>query len=80
MAHSRSASRSWLRNAAHQLISYEKPGELGNNHHYWRALAATSIGVLSNDNELFRFGVDTFKQAVGQEDNERRLPARDGAP
>src|ERR1700761_4019604 len=27
----------WLRNAANQLISYEKPGELGNNHHYWRA-------------------------------------------
>ena len=70
----------WLRNAANQLISYEKPGELGNNHHYWRALAATSIGVLSNDNELFRFGVNTFKQAVGQEDNERRLSARDGAP
>jgi poly(beta-D-mannuronate) lyase len=64
----------WLRNAAHQLISYEKPGELGNNHHYWRALAAISIGVTSNDNDLFRFGVDTFKQAVGQEDNNGAFP------
>jgi poly(beta-D-mannuronate) lyase len=64
----------WLRNAAHQLISYEKPGALGNNHHYWRALAAISIGVVSNDNELFRFGVDTFKQAVGQEDNNGAFP------
>ena len=64
----------WLRNAAHQLISYEKPGELGNNHHYWRALAAISIGVLSNDNDLFRFGVNTFKQAVGQEDNNGAFP------
>ncbi len=64
----------WLRNAANQLISYEKPGELGNNHHYWRALAATSIGVLSNDNELFRFGVNTFKQAVGQEDSNGAFP------
>jgi poly(beta-D-mannuronate) lyase len=64
----------WLNRAAHQLISYEKPGELGNNHHYWRALAATSIGVLSNDNELFRFGVETFKQAVGQEDSTGALP------
>ncbi len=64
----------WLRNAAHQLISYEKPGALGNNHHYWRALAAISIGVLSNDNELFRFGVDTFKQAVGQEDSNGAFP------
>lgn len=64
----------WLRNAAHQLISYEKPGELGNNHHYWRALAAISIGVLSNDNDLFRFGVNTFKQAVGQEDSNGAFP------
>jgi len=64
----------WLRAAAHQLISYEKPGALGNNHHYWRALAATSIGVLSNDNELFRFGVNTFKQAVGQEDSNGAFP------
>lgn len=64
----------WLRRAAHQLISYEKPGELGNNHHYWRALAAISIGVLSNDNDLFRFGVDTFKQAVSQEDANGAFP------
>ncbi len=64
----------WLRNAAHQLISYEKPGELGNNHHYWRALAAISIGVASDDNELFRFGVNTFKQAVGQEDPNGAFP------
>jgi poly(beta-D-mannuronate) lyase len=64
----------WLRTAAHQLISYEKPGALGNNHHYWRALAATSIGVLSNDNDLYRFGVDTFKQAVGQEDSNGAFP------
>jgi poly(beta-D-mannuronate) lyase len=64
----------WLRSAGHQLISYEKPGELGNNHHYWRALAAISIGVLSDDNDLFRFGVSTFKQAVGQEDSNGAFP------
>lgn len=64
----------WLRSAAHQLISYEPPGKLGNNHHYWRALAATSIGVLSKDDELFRFGVETFKQAVSQEDANGAFP------
>jgi poly(beta-D-mannuronate) lyase len=64
----------WLDSAAHKLISYEKRGELGNNHHYWRALAATSIGVLSNDNDLFRFGVNTFKEAVGQEDANGAFP------
>lgn len=63
----------WLRKAAHQLIGYEKPG-LGNNHHYWRALAATSIGVLSNDDELFRHGVEVFKEAVGQEDESGAFP------
>jgi poly(beta-D-mannuronate) lyase len=64
----------WLRKAAHQLISYEKPDALGNNHHYWRALAATSIGVLSNDDKLFRYGVEVFKQAVGQEDESGAFP------
>jgi poly(beta-D-mannuronate) lyase len=64
----------WLRKAAHRLISYEQPDALGNNHHYWRALAATSIGVLSNDDELFRHGVEVFKQAVGQEDENGAFP------
>lgn len=64
----------WLRKAAHQLISYEKPDALGNNHHYWRALAAISIGVLSNDDNLFRYGVEVFKQAVGQEDESGAFP------
>lgn len=64
----------WLRSAAHTLISYEKPGELGNNHHYWRALAATSIGVLSSDDALFRFGADTFNQAVAQLDANGAFP------
>lgn len=64
----------WLRSAAHQLISYEQPGKLGNNHHYWRALAATSIGVLSGDNGLFRFGVATYKQAISQLDPNGAFP------
>ncbi|HEX5284360.1 MAG TPA: alginate lyase family protein [Bryocella sp.] len=64
----------WLNRAAHQLISYEKPDQFGNNHHYWRALASTSIGVLSNDNDLFRFGVNVFKQAVSQEDENGAFP------
>jgi poly(beta-D-mannuronate) lyase len=64
----------WLRNAAHQLIANEKPGEVGNNHHYWRGLAATSIGVLSRDDALFHFGVETFKQAVSQEDSNGAFP------
>src|ERR1700722_3563909 len=64
----------WLDGAAHKLISYEKPGELGNNHHYWRALAATSIGVVSSDDALFQYGVGVFKQAIGQLDKNGAFP------
>jgi len=64
----------WLDGAAHKLISYEKPGELGNNHHYWRALAATSIGVVGSDDVLFQYGVSVFKQAIGQLDKNGAFP------
>ncbi|QMV18280.1 hypothetical protein GOB94_05925 [Granulicella sp. 5B5] len=64
----------WLNAAAHKLISYEKPGEFGNNHHYWRALAAISVGVATHDNDLFRFGVDTYKQAISEIDSNGAFP------
>jgi poly(beta-D-mannuronate) lyase len=64
----------WLDGAAHKLISYEKPGELGNNHHYWRALAATSIGVVGSDDVLFQYGVSVFKQAIDQLDKNGAFP------
>jgi poly(beta-D-mannuronate) lyase len=64
----------WLDGAAHKLISYEKPGEPGNNHHYWRALAAISIGVVGSDDVLFKYGVDVYKQAIGQLDKNGAFP------
>jgi len=64
----------WLDGAAHKLISYEKPGELGNNHHYWRALAAISVGVVGSDDVLFDYGVSVFKQAIGQLDKNGAFP------
>ena len=64
----------WLNTSAHKLIGFEKPGELGNNHHYWRALAAISVGVVTRDNELFRFGVETFHQAISELDNNGAFP------
>ncbi|MGA2673411.1 MAG: alginate lyase family protein [Terracidiphilus sp.] len=54
----------WLRTAAHQDISFEKSSDSGNNHHYWRALAATAIGVAAGDDKLFRFGIRTYKEAI----------------
>lgn len=64
----------WLNLAAHKLVDWEKPGEPGNNLHYWRALAATSIGVLSGDNALLQFGVHTYKEAIGELDANGALP------
>jgi poly(beta-D-mannuronate) lyase len=64
----------WLDGAAHKLISFEKPGQPGNNLHYWRALAATAVGVTASDDKLFRFGVDTYKEAIGELDEQGALP------
>jgi len=66
----------WLDHAARTLISFDKPGsDAGkNNHHYWRALAATSIGVTANDNTLFQFGIDAFKGAVDEINSAGALP------
>jgi poly(beta-D-mannuronate) lyase len=64
----------WLRTAAHKDISMEKPGDSGNNHHYWRALAATAIGITAFDDKLFRFGIKTYKQAIGEIDSRGAFP------
>ena len=64
----------WLHNAVVVLLSHGKPDEPGNNHKYWRALAATSIGIVTNDNKLFDYGVTTYKQAIGQLDKNGAFP------
>jgi poly(beta-D-mannuronate) lyase len=64
----------WLDAAAHKDISFEKPGDTGNNHHYWRALAAIAAGVAASDDKLFRFGIDTYKQAIGEIDKRGAFP------
>jgi len=64
----------WLDAAARKLISFEKPGALGNNHHYWRALAAISIAVPASDDSLLQFAVSTYKQAIGQIDVNGAFP------
>jgi poly(beta-D-mannuronate) lyase len=64
----------WLDSAAHKDISFEKPGDTNNNHHYWRALAATAIGVTSSDNALFAFGVKTYQEAIAEIDANGALP------
>lgn len=64
----------WLAAAAHKDISFERSVDSGNNHHYWRALAATSAGVIASDDLLFRFGIETYKQAIGEIDPSGAFP------
>ncbi len=64
----------WLDEAAHKDISFERPNADNNNHHYWRALAATSIGIAASDDKLFRFGVSTYKEAIDDLDSHGAFP------
>jgi poly(beta-D-mannuronate) lyase len=64
----------WLDAVAHKDISFEKPNDSGNNHHYWRGLAATSVGVAASDDKLFKFGVRTYKEAISDIDHNGAFP------
>src|SRR5271170_658221 len=64
----------WLDIAARKDTSFEKPGDTNNNHHYWRALAATAIGVTAADDTLFGFGVKTYEQAISEIDANGAFP------
>jgi poly(beta-D-mannuronate) lyase len=64
----------WLDAAARKDISFEKPNDTGNNHHYWRALAATAIGITASDDKLFHFGIDTYKEAISEIDSNGAFP------
>jgi len=64
----------WLDAAARKDISFEKPGDSNNNHHYWRALAATAIGVTARDEKLYRFGVQAYVDAIAEIDPSGAFP------
>lgn len=67
----------WLRQAAHKAISETRGPNSGterNNHFFWRGLAATAAGIISNDNELFSFGLRTYATAIGEIDANGAFP------
>ena len=45
-----------------------------NNHSYWRALCATSVGVMTSDNNLYRRGLEQYVRAIGQMNPDGSLP------
>ncbi len=64
----------WMNKVAHRTMEFDMAGKQTNNHHYWRGLAATSVGVISSDDKLFDWGIGVYKQAIGEIDQRGALP------
>jgi hypothetical protein len=64
----------WMNKVAHRTVDFDKAGKGTNNHHYWRGLAAIATGVISSDNDLFRWGVGVFKQGIDEIDQRGAFP------
>ena len=64
---------SWLDTVSRKDLTFERPEDM-NNHHYWRAMAATAVGVVASDDKLFRFGIDAYKDAIKEIDPSGAFP------
>jgi hypothetical protein len=64
----------WMNKVAHRTVDFDKAGTQTNNHHYWRGLAATAVGVISSDNDLFTWGVNVYKQGINEIDDRGAFP------
>ena len=63
----------WLDAVSRKDLTFERPEDM-NNHHYWRALAAISTGVVASDRKLFRYGIHAYKLAVKEIDSAGAFP------
>jgi poly(beta-D-mannuronate) lyase len=65
----------WMHNVTEYMFAQDPhPGERENNHAYWRALCATSVGILTADNALYQRGLAQFARAIGQMNPDGSLP------
>ncbi|MFC3283155.1 alginate lyase family protein [Litchfieldella rifensis] len=66
----------WLSRLAHRHVAIPGAQENSccNNHFYRRALYASMVGVLTEDNELFRFGVSAIYAALHEMTEEGAFP------
>lgn len=76
MQEERKRIEAWLNDLAHQhaAIPGQSIGSCCNNHFYRRALYGTMVGVLTEDDELFRFGVSAIYSALHDLTEEGALP------
>lgn len=65
----------------HQLTQYmfdqdPHPGDVAreNNHAYWRALCATSVGILTSDENLYHRGLAQYARAIAQMNADGSFP------
>ena len=63
----------WLDTVSRKDLTFERPEDM-NNHHYWRALAATATGVVASDDTLFRYGITAYKDAIKEIDPAGAFP------
>ncbi|WP_240724634.1 alginate lyase family protein [Halomonas borealis] len=76
MQEERERIEAWLNDLAHQHSDIQgQPGNsCCNNHFYRRALYASMVGVLTEDNALFRFGVSAIYSALHDINDAGALP------
>ena len=73
----RAAILKWMHKVAEYMFGQD-PHPDGrareNNHAYWRALCATSVGILTSDDKLYRRGLSQYMRAIGQMNPDGSLP------
>jgi poly(beta-D-mannuronate) lyase len=65
----RAAILAWMHKVTEYMFEQDPhPGDDAheNNHAYWRALCATSVGILTSDDKLYRRGLSQYFRAIGQ--------------
>jgi poly(beta-D-mannuronate) lyase len=67
----------WMHRVAEYMFDQDPhPGDASreNNHAYWRALCATSVGILTSDEDMYRRGIAQFARAIGQMNADGSFP------
>ncbi len=73
----RAAILKWMHKVTEYMFDQDpRPGdtEHENNHAYWRALCATSVGILTSDEKHYRRGLSQYVRAIGQLNKDGSLP------
>jgi poly(beta-D-mannuronate) lyase len=76
-AEQRSQILKWMRDVTDRMFDQDPhPDDRAheNNHAYWRALCGASVGILTNDNKLYRRALKQYERAIGQMNPDGSLP------